>query len=199
VSLTVTVNVQMFVLPLLSQTVFVTVVVPTGKAKPLARELVRFVTAQLSEAVTLKVTLLVQAPEAVFTVRFAGQVIVGFCVSFTVTVKVQIFVLPLQSVAVLVTVVVPTGKAKPLAELLVTVTVPAQLSVAVTVKVTLLVHWPNEFVTLMFAGQVMVGAVVSTTLIVCVAEAETPHGFFAVQMRVMVLVLVQEPFTVESL
>src|SRR5262245_49137781 len=99
----------------------------------------------------------------------------------------------------LVTVVVPTGKAKPLAGLLVMFTVPPQVSDAVTVKVTLLVHAPCEAFTVMFAGQVMVGAVVSTTLMVCVAEAEAPHEFFAVQVRVMVFVLVQEPVTVESL
>src|SRR5262245_48049247 len=99
----------------------------------------------------------------------------------------------------LVTVVVPTGKAKPLAGLLVTFTVPPQLSVAVTVKVTLLVHAPWEAFTVILDGQVMVGAVVSMTLMVCVAEAEIPHGFFAVQVRVMVLRFVHEPLTTESL
>ena len=45
---------------------------------------------------------------------FAGQVMLGFSVSVTVTVKVQVLVLPWMSVATLVTVVIPTGKAKPL-------------------------------------------------------------------------------------
>ena len=44
------------------------------------------------------------------TVRFAGQVIVGGCVSFTVTVNVQLGPSP---AAVHVTVVVPTGKVEP--------------------------------------------------------------------------------------
>ena len=57
-SSTVTVKVQLRLLPLLSRAVLVTVVTPTGKADPLAGTLVRLVTAQLSVALTLKVTLL---------------------------------------------------------------------------------------------------------------------------------------------
>src|SRR5216684_3275832 len=55
----------------------------------------------------------------------------------TVTVKLQLLLLPLLSRAVLVTVVTPMGKAKPLAGTLVTL-VSAQLSVAVTVKLHVL-------------------------------------------------------------
>src|SRR6185369_12240810 len=138
---TVTVKLQLLLLPLLSRAVLVTVVVPNGKAKPLAGLLVTFVTAQSSFALTVKITLLVHAPGAVFTVRFTGQVMVGANVSLTVTVKVHALLLPLASRAVLITVVVPSGKAKPLAGLLVTL-VTAQLSVALTVKVTLLAHAP---------------------------------------------------------
>ena len=75
--MTVTVNKHWLLFPLRSDAVLVTSVTPTGKAKPLAGTLEVFVTAQLSVAVTLKVTLLVHAPGAVFTVRLAGQVIVG--------------------------------------------------------------------------------------------------------------------------
>ena len=71
------VNVQLILLPLLSRAVLVTIVVPTGKRKPLAGALEIFVTAQLSVAVTLKVTLLEHTPGAAFTTRFAGQVICG--------------------------------------------------------------------------------------------------------------------------
>ena len=68
----------MAVLPLLSVAVLVTVVVPTGKAEPLAGTLTTLVTApQLSLAVTLKLTLLAQVPDAALTVMFAGQVMVG--------------------------------------------------------------------------------------------------------------------------
>ena len=69
------VHVELF--PLLSRAVLVTVVEPAGKAKPLGGLFVRFVTAQLSVALTMKVTLLVQTPDAALTVKFAGQVICG--------------------------------------------------------------------------------------------------------------------------
>src|SRR6185436_9109067 len=125
---TVTVKLHVLLLPLLSRAVLVTVVTPIGKAKPLAGLLVVFNTEQLSLALTIKVTLLVHAPGAVFTVRFAGHVMVGARLSVTVTVNVHMLLLPLLSRAVLVTVVVPIGKAKPLAGLLVVVVVTAQLS-----------------------------------------------------------------------
>jgi len=129
----------------------VTVVVPTGKAKPLGGKLSTLVTAQLSVAVTLNVTLLVHSPGGAFTVIFAGQVITGAWVSLTVTVKVHWLLLPLLSRAVLVTVVVPTGKAKPLGGTLSTF-VTTQLSVAVTLNVTLLVHSPGGVFTVILAG-----------------------------------------------
>src|SRR5436309_6348140 len=100
--------------PLLSRAVLVTVVTPTGKAKPLAGTLVTLVTAQLSLAVTVNVTLLVQTPGTEFTLMLVGQVICGGCVSSTVTVNVHVLALPLVSRAVLVTVVMPTGNANPL-------------------------------------------------------------------------------------
>ena len=74
----------------------------------------------------------------------------------TVTVKVHVEVLPCASVAVLVTVVVPRAKVLPLAGLLATVT-PAQLSVALTLKVTLLLHPPGAALTVIFPGQVICG------------------------------------------
>ena len=50
------------------------------------------------------------------TERFAGQVIVGACVSFTVTVKAQVALLFAASVTLNVLVVVPTGNEVPEAE-----------------------------------------------------------------------------------
>ena len=61
--------------------------------------------------------------------------------SLTVTVNVQVDLLPAASVAVEVTVVMPIGKAEPEGGLETTVT-PGQLSVAVTVKFTTAVHLP---------------------------------------------------------
>ena len=77
--------------------------------------------------------------------------------SVTVTVKLQVAVLPAASVAVLVTVVVPTAKLLPLAGKLATLT-PGQLSVPFTVKVTLLLQAPGAALTLRFAGQVICGS-----------------------------------------
>src|ERR1041384_7080988 len=98
----------MLVLPVASVARFVTVVTPTGNVLPLGGVLTRFVTLQLSVALTVKVTLLrVQRPASAANTRLPGQVMAGFCLSVTVTVKVQLLVLPLASVAVLVTVVTP--------------------------------------------------------------------------------------------
>jgi hypothetical protein len=55
---------------------------------------------------------------------------VGFSVSLTVTVKLQVAVLPDESVAVQVTVVVPLGKLEPEGGVQLVVT-PGQLSLAV--------------------------------------------------------------------
>lgn len=64
---------------------------------------------------------------------FAGQVIAGACVSCTVTENEHVPVFPTASLAVHVTVVVPTGKVDPDAGTHVTVTGPGQLSVPVGV------------------------------------------------------------------
>src|SRR5262245_8887943 len=140
-SRTVTVKVHWLVLPWLSVAILVTVVTPAGKTEPLAGTLTRLVTLpQVSVAVTLKVTLLAHCPGAVLTMMLVGQVTTGPWLSRTVTVKVQVLVFPLLSVAVLVTVVTPAGKAEPLAGTLARFVTLPQASVAVTLKVTLLVH-----------------------------------------------------------
>ena len=155
-SITVTVKVQLLLLPPLSRAVLVTVVVPTEKAKPLGGAVVTLVTAQLSVVETLKVTLLVHELGAALTVRFAGQLMAGGWVSTTVTVKVHWPRFPLLSRAVLVTVVRPTGKGKPVGGTLVKL-VTAQLSLAVTVKDTLLKHSPAAAFTVIAPGQLIAG------------------------------------------
>ena len=156
-SVTVTVKLQVAVLPAASVAVLVTVVVPTAKLLPLAGALATVTPGQLSVALTVKVTLLLHTPGAAFTARFAGQLICGSSLSVTVTVKLQVEVLPCASVAVLVTEVVPTAKLLPLAGALATLT-PGQLSVAFTVKVTLLLHAPGAAFTARFAGQLICGS-----------------------------------------
>ena len=94
-STTVTVKVQVAVLPLPSVAVYVTVVVPSAKALPLAGPAVCVIVApgQLSVPVGAdQVATAVHAAPA-FKLWFAGQpTIVGACVSFTVTVILQLAV-----------------------------------------------------------------------------------------------------------
>ena len=94
--------------------------------------------------------------------------------STTVTVNVQLELLPQASVAVEVTVVVPIAKEDPDAGEFTIVTVP-QLSVAVGVKFTTAVQEPTGVVAVILAGQVIVGAVTSFTVIICVQFVTLPH------------------------
>jgi hypothetical protein len=108
---TVTVKLQVAVLPDASVAVQVTVVVPTGKHDPDGGLHATVTPGQLSLAVggakvtTTHGSLIV----AVLAVMLAGQVIEGGCVSLTVTVNVQ----PTPAWLLHVTVVVPTGKNEP--------------------------------------------------------------------------------------
>ena len=97
----------------------------------------------------------------------------GAPTSLTVTVKLQLRELPAASVAVATTVVVPNGKTEPEA-LLVTTVGTEQLSLARTVKLTAAEHVPVGALTVMLAGQVMFGCVLSMTVIVCDALAVRP-------------------------
>jgi hypothetical protein len=124
---TVTTKLQALVLPLPSVAVHTTVVGPSGKTLPEpGTQATVGAGVQLSVAPgTTYVTLLVP------TVRLAGHARAGGCKSCTVTVKLQVLVLPLPSVATHVTVVVPLLKADPLAGVHATVGAGVQLSVAV--------------------------------------------------------------------
>ena len=118
VSSTVTVKLQIAALFDESVAVQLTVVVPLLKVDPGAGEQATAgAGVQLSVAVGgVKVTTAVQTFGSVFLVMFAGQPpIVGCCVSFTVTVKVQIPVLFARSVAVQLTVVTPFWNVEPAA------------------------------------------------------------------------------------
>ena len=110
---------------------------------------------------------------------------VGGCVSTTVTVKLQVAVLPDASVAVVVTVVVPFGNTDPDGGLDTTVT-PGQLSAAVAVKVTVLEHCPIAAGITMFAGQLTVGACVSLTVTVKEQLDELPCASVTAQLTVVV-------------
>src|SRR5262245_23645743 len=98
------VNVQTLLLPPPSLAVFVTVITPIGKEKPLGGRLTKLFKPQLSVAVTTKETALAEAPGAAVTMIFVGHEIRGACVSLTVTLNAHVELFPCASVAVLVTV-----------------------------------------------------------------------------------------------
>ena len=93
--------------------------------------------------------------------------IAGACVSCTVTVNEQVpsGLFGEASLAVHVTVVVPTGNVEPDAGTH-AIVAPGQLSVAVAVYVTAAEHWPAAFGTVIGAGQFATGASVSCTVTV---------------------------------
>lgn len=113
VSNTVTVKLHIAVLPDASVAVAVTVVVPFGKTEPDGGLDTTLTPGQLSDAVTVKFTTLEHCPAAAGMTMFAGQVTVGACVSFTVTVNEQLASFLFASMTVQVTVVVPFGKVEP--------------------------------------------------------------------------------------
>jgi hypothetical protein len=82
--------------------------VPLANVDPLGGVQVTFVTVQLSVAPGVNATTALHWFESVETVTFV-QVSEGGCMSFTVTMKLHVFV-PVEFVAVTVTVVIPTGK-----------------------------------------------------------------------------------------
>src|ERR1041385_3907814 len=95
----------------------------------------------------------------------AEQVMVGgVLLGFTMTLKVQLVVLPEGSVAVHVTVLVPCGNVDPLGGLQLVVT-PVQLSLAVGAKVNSRpVQVAGSELVLMLAGGVIVGLILSFTV-----------------------------------
>jgi hypothetical protein len=84
---------------------------------------------QLSVAVAVPTFTVASHVAPADTVWFTGQVIAGACVSLTLTVKLQLAMLPDVSVAVQLTVVMPTEKKEPDAGMQLVVT-PEQLSLA---------------------------------------------------------------------
>src|SRR5882724_11332622 len=113
VSLTVTEKLQLELLPTASVAVHSTLVVPFGKLNPDAGTHTIEPPAQLSVNVARKLTLLAHCPGAALTVMLPGQSGTGRSVSLTVTVKLQLELLPAASVAVHSTLVAPFGKLNP--------------------------------------------------------------------------------------
>ncbi len=188
--MTVTVKVQALVLPLVSLAVQVTVFTPRLKVEPLAGLHATVAPGQLSVAVgSVQVTLpLEHWPLSVLAVMFAGQApMTGFSVSLIVTVKLQVLILPLASVAVHITVFTPLLNVEPLAGLHDGALTPGQLSVATgAAQVTLAFeHCPASVLPTMLAGQVMLGFSVSLMVTLKEQEALLPEVSVAVQLTVV--------------
>lgn len=125
-----------------------------------------------------------------------GQVIVGASVSFTVTRKVQILVSPAPSVVLHVTVLIPFWKVEVLLAPLAVGVVPPlihwgwpvdklQLSDAAGVEYdTTALHWPASVLRTKLAGQAMVGAWPSVTVMVKAQVLVSPTPSVACQRTV---------------
>lgn len=102
------------VFPDASVAVPVTVVVPSAKIDPEVGNVLTVAPGQLSDIVgkgNVTADPVQEASDS--TVTFEGHVILGFCASFTVTVKLHALVLLEASVAVQLTVVIPFAKVEP--------------------------------------------------------------------------------------
>ena len=155
-SVTTILNEHAEVFPEASVAMEFTVVVPTGNTDPedgfeITEE------EQLSVDSMLKFTTALHEPESVFTFIVPGQVITGSSLSVTVTVNVQVDVLPAASVAVDVTEVVPIGKIVPEAGVELTDD-EEQLSVEVTLKFTIAPQAPGSEFTFILPGQIITGS-----------------------------------------
>ena len=115
---------------------------------------------------------------------------VGDSASLTVTVKVHIPIFPAASRLVQVTVVVPTGKNDPLGGLQTTVKDDVQLSEAEgAVYVTEAPHIPVVLLTIMLAGQVKTGGVLSTGVTLKLHMLLFPEKSVAVKVTAVVVLI----------
>src|SRR5262245_35449078 len=124
------------------------------------------------------------APETVAPLVGAVRVTVGAVVSVTVTVNDAVLVFRRVSAAVQLTVVTPIGNVDPLGGTQVTATLPSTASTAVAVYVKIAPDGPVAGI-LAFAGTVMTGGVVSTTVTVNDAVRELLRVSLAVHVTVV--------------
>jgi hypothetical protein len=172
------------VFPAASVAVQITVVFPKGNA--VGALLLTLATPQLSAVVGVpKLTPVAVHPVLVVAVIVESPVIVGGWVSFTVTINVDVAVLPAASVATQVTVVDPDTNILPDAGEQ-TTELTEQLSVAVgEANVTTAPQTPASLLTVMFELVAIVGFWLSVTFTVCVHVAVFPPPSVTVQMMVL--------------
>src|SRR5437867_4809513 len=112
-SATVTLKLQVAVLPLASVTVQSTLVTPFAKRDPEGGEQTTSAFPQLSEAPMAKFTSASQRPGSAFKDRLPGQVITGFSLSSTLTLNEHAPRFPASSAAVQFTTVTPCVNNEP--------------------------------------------------------------------------------------
>jgi len=144
--LTVTLKPQVDRPPLPSTAVQRTLVTPNGNDEPEGGEQLTLAPGQLSNTLGGgKFTAGEHCPGKAVTERLAGHVKVRGSTSFTVTGNEQVALMPPESVAIQVTVVVPIANLAPLGGAHTTLKI-GQLSTARDVKkLTVAVHWPGSF------------------------------------------------------
>jgi len=179
-SCTVTVKLHRLVFPLASVAVQFTAVTPLINVAPEGGAQITVVPLQLSVALAANVTTASQRPTAVLVAIFAGQLATGGWLSFTVTLKTHDAVLPLASVAVHVTGVVPRANRVPEGGTHVVVA-PGQLSLAVAAKLTIASQRPASVLVTTFAGHTTAGGSVSCTVTVKLHRLVFPLASVAVQ------------------
>jgi hypothetical protein len=155
VSVTVTENVQLELLPAASVAVHTTLVVPFGKLNPDAGTHTIEPPKQLSVKLAVKLTLVVHCPGAALTVMLSGQLGTGRSSSVTVTENGQLAT-PQPLEAVQFTVVEPTANAVPDAG--VHTTVGEGVPEAFGANATCVEHWPGSAFVAILSGQVICGA-----------------------------------------
>jgi len=152
-----------------SVAVHVTVVVPAANCEPDGGTQATVTPGQLSAATgAAKLTATLTSPAfTVLVMMFAGQAMVGGCVSTTVIVKAQLDLLLAASETVHVTVVVPFTKVDPEGGAQPGAPTPGQLSpTAGAPYVTTAEHCPSAAGAVIFAGQAMAGGCESFTVTV---------------------------------
>jgi hypothetical protein len=131
------------------------------------------------------------------TTIFVGQLSVGAVVSLTVNVVEAVLLLPTASVATMVMVCVPRVTIVPAAGLCVMVSPASELQLSVTDVPETTFGMPDWQLPLaeatVAAGAVITGAVLSITVMVCVALELFPAASVAVNVRVIISGLAAEP------
>src|SRR5437899_696269 len=155
----------------MSVTVQTTGLVPVPNVRSASASLTTLATSQLSlvaSGVPITTLLTVHRPRSVLVKTSAGQAIMGGSVSMVVTVNVQFVLWPQLSVAMQLTMLIPTPNVLPEGGLQLAKAPPHPLLLVTTYVTLLLEHWPGSVAATILSGQFMdsdsVGTIVTTKL-----------------------------------